>query len=118
MVTRAWWPSVEASACATAGLGALYGVTIVLIRESPSIGASAAVTASLNAGSLTDPVLLVRMRTKFDVALPVASSDEIRLPARGESRLLGRRSSFVSVRTGPPAAAAVSSSSSGGAVAG
>src|SRR6267378_3176344 len=97
IVTRAWWPSVEVSACATAGLGALYGVTIVLIRESPSIGASAAVTASLNAGSLTDPVLLVKMRTKFDVALPVASSDEIRLPARADSRLLVSGPPLVSV---------------------
>src|SRR5207245_1134769 len=97
MVTRAWWPSVEVSACATVGLGALYGVTSVLIRESPSIGASATVTASLNAGSLTDSVLLERMRTKFEVTLPVESSDEIRLPARADSRLLVSGPPLVSV---------------------
>src|SRR4029077_4790356 len=97
MLTRAWWPSVEASACATRGLAALYGLTSALMRGSPSIGASAAVTASLNAGSLTDWVLLEKMRTKFGVTLEVASSDVTRLPARADSRLLVSGPPLVSV---------------------
>ena len=97
MLTRAWWPSVEVSACATRGLGALYGLTRELMRGSPAIGASAAVTASLNAGSLTDWVWLEKMRTKFEVIFEVASSDVTRLPARADSRLLVSGPPLVSV---------------------
>src|SRR5438309_781603 len=67
------------------------------MRESPSIGASAAVTASLNAGSLTNWVLLEKMRTKFEVTFDVASSDVTRLPARADSRLLVSGPPLVSV---------------------
>src|SRR2546427_10637618 len=88
-LTSAWWPFVEVKACATRALGALYGVMIELMRESPSIGANAAVTASLNAGSPTDRFVLEKMRTKFDVAgLPDLRSGVMRVPARAGSPLL------------------------------
>src|SRR6266851_3561818 len=97
-LTRAWWLFVEVKACATRALGALYGVMIELMRESPWMGANAAVTASLNAGSPTDSVVLEKMRTKFDVAgLPDLRSDVMRLPARADSRLLVSGPPLVSV---------------------
>src|SRR5712692_8188700 len=97
-LTRAWWPFVEVKACATRAFGALYGVMIELMRESPWIGANAAVTASLNAGSPTDRVMLENTRTKFDVAgLPDLRSDVMRLPARADSRLLVSGPPLVSV---------------------
>src|SRR5260370_3722982 len=81
-LTRAWWPFVEVKACATRALGALYGVMIELMRESPWIGANAAVTASLYAGSPTDRVVLEKTRTKFDVAgLPALRCGGCRVPA-------------------------------------
>src|SRR5712692_3069298 len=71
---------------------------IELMRESPWIGANAAVTASSNAGSPTDRVVLEKMRTKFDVAgLPDLRSDVMRLPARADSRLLVSGPPLVSV---------------------
>src|SRR2546427_1620014 len=88
MLTSAWWPLVEVKACAIRASGALYGVSIEAMRGSPWIGARAEVTASLKAGSVTVSVLLVKMNTKFEVTLPAASSDEIRFPARADSRLL------------------------------
>src|SRR5260370_27998610 len=91
-LTSAWWPFVEVNACATRALGALYGVMRELMRESPSIGANAAVTASLNAGSPTDRDVLEKMRTKFYVAtLPHLRPDAMRLPARADSKCLASR---------------------------
>src|SRR5260370_19312791 len=97
-LTSAWWPFVEVKACATRSLGALYGVMIELMRESPWIGANAAVTASLNAESPTVRVVLEKIRTKFDVAgLPDLRSDVMRFPARADSRLLVSGPPLVSV---------------------
>src|SRR6267143_5887776 len=96
-LTSAWWPLVEVKACAMRASGALYGVTIDAMRGSPWIGARAEVRASLKVGSLTDCVLLVKMSTKFEVILPAASSDEMRLPARADSRLLVSGPPLVSV---------------------
>src|SRR5260370_30158211 len=91
-LTSAWWPFVEVKACATRALGALYGVMIELIRESPWIGANAAVTASLNAGSPTVRVVLEKIRTKFDVAgLPPFWLGVIRLAARPRSGMFVTR---------------------------
>src|SRR5260370_15132427 len=88
-LTSAWWPLVEVKACATRALGALYGVMIELMRESPWIGANAALTASLNAESPTDKVVLEKMRTKFDVAgLPDLRAVVMWLPARADSKFL------------------------------
>src|SRR5438309_10173558 len=67
------------------------------MRGSPSMGARAAVSASLKAGSLTNWVLLEKMRTKFEVTFDVASSDVTRLPARADSRLLVSGPPLVSV---------------------
>src|SRR5712691_848063 len=96
-LTMAWWPSLEVKACAMRASGALYGVSSELIRGSPWIGARAAVTASLNAGSLTDSVLLVKRSTKLEVTFDAPSSEVIRLPARADSRLLVSGPPLVSV---------------------
>src|SRR5260370_21671519 len=88
-LTSAWWPLVEVKACATRALGALYGVMIELMRESPWIGANAALTASLNAESPTDKVVLEKMRTKFDVAgVPYFRSVVIGVPGPADPRVL------------------------------
>ncbi len=68
-----------------------------LMRESPSIGARAEVSASLKAGSPTDWVLLVNSRTKFEVTFEVANSEVMRLAARADSRLLVSGPPLVSV---------------------
>src|SRR6266446_2159836 len=68
-----------------------------LIRESPSIGARAEVTAALNAGSLTDSVLLVKRRTKFEVTFEVENSEVMMFAARADSRLLVSGPPLVSV---------------------
>src|SRR5260370_9475611 len=91
-LTSAWWPFVEVKACATRALGALYGVMIELIRESPWIGANAAVTASLNAGSPTVRVVLEKIRTKFDVAgAPPLRAGVVRFPAPPPRQFFGPR---------------------------
>ncbi len=48
-------------------------------------------------GSPAVSVLLEKMRTKFEVVLPAASSEEMRLPARADSRLLVSGPPLVSV---------------------
>src|SRR5260370_39258095 len=68
-----------------------------LMRESPSIGARAEATAALNAGSLTDSVLLVKRRTKFEVTFEVANSEVMIFAARADSRLLVSGPPLVSV---------------------
>ena len=88
---------MDVNACATRASGALYGVVIEVMRESPSIGARAAETASLNSGSPTDWVLLEKMRMKFEVVFDAASSEVVRLPARADSRLLVSGPPLVSV---------------------